>query len=360
MAGRRRTAPAASKYDLALSSVKFFVTICCMSGAGAFQAAIGPRPRLGWRGCNILVASSSAGTLQTLRAKIGSEGTQAAMMGCRMQVENSVPARDHIDGGIKRYIAREMHAIWGNLKPVDAACCATLLRFQSVEGIFGGAAEIGVSQGKSLFMLAKALLPNERVYCIDLFNYDFRGRIGTGHLEAFKSNAVRLGLSIPGECIHVGPSEQVEVDDIIRVVGPVRFFHVDGGHREFHIKSDAKLAALSIDDAGVIAFDDFSNPEWPEVCLGVLDFLRSTDFGLIPFAITNDKLYVCRARHRQKYVDALVSSDWLKGYRFGWADLLGSKMVFVRQDMSDRLVYYALTRLGLGDIAYWRQAHRRY
>ena len=277
-----------------------------------------------------------------------------------MQVENSVPTRDDIDSRLKRYIAREMHAIWGNLKPVDAACYATLLRFQSVEGIFGGAAEIGVSQGRSLFMLAKALLSNERVFCIDLFNHDTRGYIGIGQLEAFKSNAVRLGLSIPDECIYVGPSEHLKVDDILRVVGPVRFFHVDGGHREFHIKSDAKLAASSINDAGVIAFDDFSNPEWPEVCLGVLDFLRSTEFGLAPFAITKDKIYVCQAGHRQKYVDALVSSDWLKGYRFGWTDLLGSKMVFVRQETTDRLLYHVLGKLGLGDIAYWRQARRRY
>src|ERR1700748_3108466 len=109
-----------------------------------------------------------------------------------MQVETLGPATSHIDSDLKRYIARDMHAIWGNLKPVDAACYASLLRFQSAEGISGGAAEIGVSQGRSLFMLAKALLPNERVYCIDLFNHDSRGHVGTGQLEAFKSHAERL------------------------------------------------------------------------------------------------------------------------------------------------------------------------
>jgi methyltransferase family protein len=288
------------------------------------------------------------------------EKTKQPRWDVRMQLGKSVPAPGHIDSSLKRYIAREMYAIWGNLKPVDAACYATLLRFQTVEGISGGAAEIGVSQGRSLFMLAKALLPNERVYGIDLFNHDTRGYIGTGQLEAFKLNAVRLGLSIPDECIHIGPSEHLKVDDILRVVGPVRFFHVDGGHREFHVKSDAKLAASSINDAGVIAFDDFSNPEWPEVCLGVLDFLRSNEFGLAPFAITKDKIYVCRSGHKQKYVDALVSSDWLRGYRFGWADLLGSKIVFIRQETSDRLLYHVLGKLGLGDIAYWLQARRRY
>lgn len=261
---------------------------------------------------------------------------------------------------LRRYIEREMATVWGNLHPVDAACYAALMTFQSVSGVTGSAAEIGVSQGRSLFLMAKALHSGEQVFGIDLFEHNEIAQIGDGQLESFKAYARRLGVNIPDNCIHIGPSDAVEPQEILRAVGPVRFFSVDGGHMEHHLKSDSALAAATLADGGIIAFDDFCNPEWPETSLGVLDFLRGNDDGLVPFAITKDKLFVSQSAYAKRYYDALIASDWVAGFRKGSVELLGSKMVWVNHPVMDRIIYHALEKFGLGRIAYKWQARRRY
>jgi hypothetical protein len=52
-----------------------------------------------------------------------------------------------------------------------------------------------------------------------------------------------------------------------------RFIHVDGGHSSEVAYSDLKLATRHAASKGVIVVDDYHNPAWPDVTVGVDRFL---------------------------------------------------------------------------------------
>jgi hypothetical protein len=285
-------------------------------------------------------------------------GAQAASAPSSSSAQDWLPTTGARGAQLKRYIAGDMRSVTGYLHPVDAAAIAALLSIQSGNGIRGGAAEIGVFYGRSAFLIAKALEPQERFFAIDLFDCEPLVDGEPGQLKSFKRSAERLGVDLSHTTIHVGPSEQVSAQTILNTVGPVRFFSVDGGHLEEHVRYDSALALATLSDDGVIAFDDFFNPEWPGVTIGVLDFLRANSGAVTPFAITKDKLFVCRRGRERFYADALRGSPWIRGFRPSPVDMLGTEVLRLHHDTMQRVIYHGLEKLGLGGLAYSWQANQ--
>ena len=183
----------------------------------------------------------------------------------------------------------------GWLSWVDHAIFRTIVAGQAGR-VAGALAEIGVHHGKSFVPLAAAS-GADGLYAIDLFedqgaNLD---RSGKGDLARFEATLAAFGIDRARVTIDARPSSEVAPRDILDAVGPVRFFHIDGGHHLDAVVNDIDLAVAVLHEDGVIAIDDVFRPEWPEVSMGAFGSRRLQEAGFACFAIGFNKAYFCRA-----------------------------------------------------------------
>ena len=245
-----------------------------------------------------------------------------------------------------------MSSVKGYLGPVDALAISSVLIEQTKRGYAGGVAEIGVFYGRSFFLMAKLLAAGEKALAADLFDIDASASCEkSGQLRKFLENAAILGVPVDERDVFVGPSGALSPLQITVRAGPIRFFSVDGGHELHHVIEDGDLARNTLAPHGVICFDDFCNPEWSEVTLGVFDFLRKhKDF--LPFAITEKKAYVCRRGYEGFYREAVLGSELLASFPKSVTRMLGHEPIFVSHPMlPQRLPYELLSRFGLGRLS---------
>ena len=241
---------------------------------------------------------------------------------------------------LRSYLRRGMFNVPGFMHPVDAAAQTAILLHQRDENLAGSVAEIGINHGRSFFLLAQTLRPDEHCLACDLFDND-------GQLDSFSRRAQRLGIHV--DHLAVGPSQRLRPADVLKAVGYVRFFSIDGGHMLADVCSDFLLASAVLAQHGVIALDDFCNPNWPEVSAAVFECLR--DGAYLPFAVTDAKLYVCRAAFHERYLAMMRSSAWLRGFAQHDITMLGAHLMFFHHPPRQRLLFEALARLGLGSVA---------
>ncbi len=213
---------------------------------------------------------------------------------------------------LNSYIRSGMHAVAGYLKSVDAKIIASILGFQQEQHIAGNLCEIGVHHGRLFLLLAFARNDGERAVGIDLFLDDGINASSNWHSgrdRALAVNARRFGLSFRDDEIVKASSLDIDANDIMKHTGgPIRLFSVDGGHDYRCVENDLILARQTISDKGVIAVDDFFNPEWPEVTLATYDFLRATN-EIIPFLISPGKLYLTTLAMASTYREAVQRSN---------------------------------------------------
>ena len=205
------------------------------------------------------------------------------------------------------YLRRDFFQVDGYASYFDAQLFEFLLDVQSEAGIEGGMAEIGVHHGRSFFILAKARLAHEKALAIDIFEDDaiYRDPRGLGRGARFKQNCERLDVVLSPDEIFTGSSTDIGPAEIRRRVGPVRFFSVDGGHRYDDVLHDLRLAADSLAPGGIVVADDFMNPQWPEVSLATVDWLKNRGDAMTPFLSTPAKLYICGRGHKSFYQERL-------------------------------------------------------
>jgi hypothetical protein len=91
-----------------------------------------------------------------------------------------------------------MYRIKGYLKSLDAAVIAAIGQQQSIDGVRGGLAEIGVHHGKLFFILSLLRQDGEKLLAMDLFEDDEgnRGTSQSGRDMAFFRNIEALGVSV--------------------------------------------------------------------------------------------------------------------------------------------------------------------
>lgn len=286
-----------------------------------------------------LIAASSSGS--------------GASSAARVDRADELVARD-----MKRYIRSYMFRIPGYMHPIDAFCYAGILAYQRGHSLSGGVAEIGVFFGRSFFLMAKSLKPGEKAFAADLFESGPRVSGESFQLRAFRDAASRLGIRIEPNCLAAGPSEALKACDILDAIGPARFFSIDGGHAIEQVEWDASLASDVVSPHGVLVFDDFCNPEWPEVSLAVFDFLRAQHGAYLPIAVTKAKLYVCHREFHSLYLGALAQSEWLRGFARKEISMLGSRLLWFHHPISERIMFEALVKMRLGSFALAIQARR--
>lgn len=248
----------------------------------------------------------------------------------------------------RQFIFQELRSVEGYIDPPDALVFKALLQAQTSRGLDGGMAEIGVYYGRSYFLLRKFAQAQEKVLGVDLFDLDPPEDGSLDQYERLMENGRRLGFAMDEELIIRGDSTRLAPADITSKIGPARFFSIDGGHHLHHVLADAKLAMEVIAPHGVIVFDDTFNPAWPEVTVGVADFLRTHGHNLVCFGMTKYKTYVCPREFHATYAGAIAADPDLQGLGHVETQFLGSKVIRLHNPMRRRVMYELMVRSGLG------------
>lgn len=175
----------------------------------------------------------------------------------------------------------------------------------------GGVAEIGIEHGQFYMLLNSVVDGKFPSFAIDIFesqhlNIDGSGR---GSLEIFSNNLQTVD-------VHYGKNTNVVIGDstdsrthahMRKVIAPgsLRYFSIDGGHTAEHTLNDLKLATEFISNEGVVIVDDILHPCWMGVLEGTLKFLSEKP-TLVPFALGDNKLYLCKLSFYKKYYEHMA------------------------------------------------------
>lgn len=178
----------------------------------------------------------------------------------------------------------------------------------------GPVAEIGVFEGKFLIGLAKTFGtgPNNRATAIDVFDkQEFNiDKAGVGKLDVLRENANAHGIGAQNiECIAADSLSlnPLDAQRLLARTGPCVFFSVDGCHEVVHTVNDIEFAMSVIANHGLIAIDDYTNPNWPGVQEAVARMYLFRDFAFIPLAVTCNKLIVCSYSWHRRYMEAICT-----------------------------------------------------
>jgi len=173
----------------------------------------------------------------------------------------------------------------GMLGRLDACVMVALLAHQEAAGIKGALAEFGVYKGRSAMLLATFARPGEELYLVDVAaSYLDREKIA----EVFPS--YKFIQSDSGEFIKVALGNKPS--------RTFRFCHSDGSHTFDNVARDLKVAEQILSDDGILVFDDYYNPHYPQVAAALFTYLAQNQTTLRVFLVGSNKCYLCRAsRH---------------------------------------------------------------
>jgi len=157
-------------------------------------------------------------------------------------------------------------------------------------GVAGHTLEIGVHHGLSAICVA-SLRGRERLfYAIDLFDElqsQNVSRSGAGERAVFERNMQR---HFP-DTSFLRTLARASADVVPSDLGAgFSFCHVDGGHSREETQRDLALCAAVLLPGGIVALDDYFNPEYPGVSEGVTRFLMANRGALRPLAIGYHKV----------------------------------------------------------------------
>jgi hypothetical protein len=246
-----------------------------------------------------------------------------------------------VSPALRKYLRRKIYSINGYLKSLDARLIVALASWQTSNKIAGGLAEIGVHHGKLFFLLALSRQVGEKSLAIDLFEDDEKNastRYG-GRSRAFSTHAASLNVTLESTEVQKADSLTLTSDDILSRVGRVRIFSVDGGHLYHHVAHDLPLVLSTLAPGGVIAVDDFCNPEWPEVTSATYDFVRAQEGKIVPAILTKKKLYLAAPHIASAYGEfatRFAATD--KQMSRGLVEVMGRTVPFLTSSLKAQLV----------------------
>jgi hypothetical protein len=200
-----------------------------------------------------------------------------------------------------RYL-HHLDSVAGWLDKFSAEVILTTSAFQNESGFHGAVAEIGVHHGK-LFLLAYLTTKvDERALAIDVFGLQHLNvdKSGCGNKAVFLRQLRKWAGSTDKINLIEDSSLNVEPRDVLAMVGRIRLFSIDGSHTEEATTHDIHLAVSVLTEEGVVVLDDCFNEYWPEVSAAIARYLTDRP-GVVPFAITPGKVFLCGRRFKPFY-----------------------------------------------------------
>jgi hypothetical protein len=178
----------------------------------------------------------------------------------------------------------------------------------------GPVAEIGVFEGKFLIGLTKTFGTDAQnmgtaidVFDMQQFNID---GAGVGKLDVLKTNLDSHGVG--SENMHYVKADSLaltarDTDTFLDRTGQAVFFSVDGCHEVVHTVNDIEFAMSVTANRGLIAVDDYTNPNWPGVQEAVAKMYLMRDFVFVPLVVTCNKMLLCSYSYHAAYLQAIHS-----------------------------------------------------
>jgi hypothetical protein len=219
---------------------------------------------------------------------------------------------------LQRYLRRGNKRVEGWLYQLDAQLVRAVGDIQTKNKLSGSVGEIGVWKGRLFILLYLLLHENEKAFGVDIFDQNQLSKDRPNPkpdpalkqiLQEFLDNVEKhVGTS---DDIHTirGSSDSVVAGDILSTVGAVRLFSIDGGHTKELVINDLELAASTLCEQGVVIFDDCFKPEWPGVINGLHEFLLRKTEDLVPFAISFNKVFLCKPSAASMYRESLKEME---------------------------------------------------
>jgi hypothetical protein len=158
------------------------------------------------------------------------------------------------------------------------------------QGITGDVLEIGVHHGLSAIATASLRGPGKRFYAVDLFEQMQEQNVscsGAGNQAIFEQNMIRFYPDTSFMQVIAGPSSSL---DTVEMGTTFSFCHIDGGHSRQETFHDLTLCFSLLLPGGLVAVDDYFNPEYPGVCEGAVQFMLQQPDALRPLAIGYNKI----------------------------------------------------------------------
>ncbi len=215
---------------------------------------------------------------------------------------------------LQRYLLRGNKRVDGWLYQVDAQLVRAVGDIQTRNNISGSVGEIGVWKGRLFILLYLLLHENEKAFSIDIFDLNHLSKDRPNPksnpalnqlLEIFLENVRTHAGAIDDLHTFRDASDNVVAADILSKVGNVRLFSIDGGHTKELVINDLELANSTLCEQGVVIFDDCFKPEWPGVMNGLHEFLYKKTSDIVPFAISRNKVFLCRSLAAEMYRESL-------------------------------------------------------
>jgi len=157
-------------------------------------------------------------------------------------------------------------------------------------GISGDTLEIGVYYGLSAIAVATLRGPQRRMYAVDLFEElgpNEAYGAGKSYREKFEEHMRVFFPSLDFLTPITAASGRLKSSNFTPTFS---FCHVDGGHSPEETFADLKFASDILMPGGLLALDDYFNPQHSGVCEGALNFRREHDGVLRPVAIGYNKV----------------------------------------------------------------------
>lgn len=192
---------------------------------------------------------------------------------------------------LRSYAQRGHRSVHGWLDDVAVPAICTLAEAQTIRGLAGGVAEIGIHHGRLFILLGLLRRPGERGAAFDLFEMQDENvdASGSGDRKQFIANMAMHGCDSSQITVRSCNSTHLTPAEVNSAAGPVRLFSVDGGHTAEITASDMALAEASLCDGGILILDDFFNQSWPGVSEGAVRYLASGASKLVPIFIGGNK-----------------------------------------------------------------------
>ncbi len=159
----------------------------------------------------------------------------------------------------------------------------------------GDVLEIGVHHGLSSIAVAALRGPGKRFVAIDLFEklQDRNiSRSGAGKRTVFEANMRAFNPDLNFLEIITGVSGQLTP---AKLGSGFTFCHIDGGHSRAETYADLCLCHEISAPGGLIAIDDYFNPDFPGVAEGAVEFMLGHQGALTPVAIGYSKVLFQKA-----------------------------------------------------------------
>ena len=178
----------------------------------------------------------------------------------------------------------------------------------------GGICEIGIHHGR-FFLALHQLLDKEHPvaisYAVDVFdrqdlNID---NSGAGRYDIFRENIKQYDHRHKGQRIKIIADDSTNTESEIKNIpnSTIRFMSIDGGHTVEHVINDLKIAERILSNEGVVILDDINNHWWMSVTEGLCKYMMTSP-PLIPFAVGDNKMFLCKMSYHPYYIQKMQES----------------------------------------------------